>query len=159
MLEIGAGPGRDGAYFQEKGLSVTCTDLSPEMVNLCQAKGLKAYVRDFLTLDFPLSSFESVYALNCLLHIPKTNICRVLQFISDLLTPGGLFYLGIYGGKDYEGVLEKDTYIPKRFFSFYTDEQIQELTALYFAIIYFKAISLDTERDIHFQSMILRRNK
>ena len=39
LLEIGAGHGRDSKFFQESGLQVTCIDLSPEMVKLCQQKG------------------------------------------------------------------------------------------------------------------------
>src|SRR6266536_1248774 len=46
LLEIGAGPGRDSKFFQDNGLDVVCTDLSPEMVELCHAKGLQAHVMD-----------------------------------------------------------------------------------------------------------------
>jgi SAM-dependent methyltransferase len=73
-LEIGAGTGNDGLYFQNNGLDVTCTDLSPDMVNLCREKGLKAYVMDFLSLDFPPGSFDAIYALNCLLHVPTREL-------------------------------------------------------------------------------------
>src|SRR5262245_12300615 len=74
MLEIGSGPGKDGLFFQEHGLDVTCTDLSPAMVELCRQKGLRAYVRDFLDLGFSPASFDAVYALNCLLHLPKRDL-------------------------------------------------------------------------------------
>jgi 2-polyprenyl-3-methyl-5-hydroxy-6-metoxy-1,4-benzoquinol methylase len=47
---VGAGPGHDSRYFQEQGLRVLCTDLSPTMVELCKAKGLDARVADFLSL-------------------------------------------------------------------------------------------------------------
>jgi SAM-dependent methyltransferase len=40
LLEVGAGAGHDSLYFQEQGLRVLCTDLSPAMVERCQAKGL-----------------------------------------------------------------------------------------------------------------------
>jgi cyclopropane fatty-acyl-phospholipid synthase-like methyltransferase len=43
LLEIGAGTGIHGKFFQENGLDVICTDLSPEMVQCCRAKGLTAY--------------------------------------------------------------------------------------------------------------------
>src|SRR5688500_1070680 len=52
LLEIGAGPGRDSKFFQENGLNVICTDLSPEMVERCRAKGLTVYTMDFLNLRF-----------------------------------------------------------------------------------------------------------
>ena len=156
LLEIGAGPGRDSQFFHNNELDVTCTDLSSEMVALCRAKGLNAYVMDFLSLDFPAESFEAVYALNCLLHVPKKDLGRVLETIKRLMKPDGLFYMGVYGKEDFEGVWELDEYVPKRFFSFYTDEVIQKVVSDYFEVVYFKAVPLeDDER--HFQSMILRR--
>ena len=158
LLEIGAGPGRDGKFFQECGLDVVCTDLSPEMVALCRAKGLTAYVMDFLSLDFPAHSFDVVYALNCLLHVPKDDFRLVLQSIQGLLKAGGVFYLGVYGGRDFEGIWLEDTYSPKRFFSFHTDEQLKEIAAEFFEILGFKVIQLDGEADLHFQSVMLKRS-
>ena len=64
LLEIGAGHGRDSKFFQENGLQVTCIDLSPEMVRLCQQKGLDARVMDMINMDFPDHSFDAVYSLN-----------------------------------------------------------------------------------------------
>ncbi len=156
LLEIGAGPGRDSKFFQDKGLEVTCTDLSPAMVELCRAKGLTAHVMDFMSLDFPADSFDAVYALNCLLHVPKKDLGGVLATVQRLLTPDGLFYLGVYGKDDFEGVWPLDEYVPKRFFSFHTDEGIQKIVSQYFEIIYFKAVPLESD-ERHFQSMILRR--
>ena len=43
LLEIGAGTGRDSKFFQDAGMAVTCIDLSPEMIKLCQQKGLSAH--------------------------------------------------------------------------------------------------------------------
>src|SRR5215813_10367176 len=79
LLEIGAGPGRDSKFFQDMGLNVTCIDLSPEMIKLCQQKGLSAYVMDMVHLDFPSDSFDAVYSLNSLLHIPKDEFSIVLE--------------------------------------------------------------------------------
>jgi len=159
LLEIGAGPGRDSQFFQDKGLDVTCTDLSPEMVELCRAKGLNAHVMDFLNLDFQPETFEAVYALNCLLHVPKKDLGGVLATIQRLLKPNGLFYMGVYGNENFEGVWPLDEYVPKRFFSFHTDEAIKKIVSQYFEIIYFKAVSLDQadHDERHFQSIILRR--
>lgn len=44
LLEIGAGTGKDSLFFQQNGLRVVCTDLSPAMIALCREKGLEAYV-------------------------------------------------------------------------------------------------------------------
>ena len=161
LLEIGAGPGKHGKFFQDSGLEVTCTDLSPEMVRLCREKGLTAYAMDFMNLDFPQQSFEAVYALNCLLHVPKDDLSSVLSNIQALLEPGGLFYVGIYGGVERAGVFPEDHHQPKRFFSYLTDAQLRSFTAQFFKEIYFKPILLEGdfkgEPGFHFQSMILRR--
>ena len=156
LLEIGAGTGWHGKFFQESGLSVVCTDLSPENVRLCRAKGLTAYAMDFLRLDFPEGSFDAVFALNCLIHVPRQDLPRVLGAIRSVLKPGGLFYLGMYGGKEHQGVWPQDWYEPKRFFCFHTDDQIRRITSEFFEVLRFKRIALD-EDDFHFQSLILRR--
>lgn len=157
LLEIGAGTGWHGKFFQENGLTVVCTDLSPENVRLCRVKGLTAYAMDFIKLDFPRGSFDAVFALNCLLHVPRQDLPQVLRVIRGVLKPKGLFYLGQYGGKEYEGVWPEDEYEPKRFFCFHTDEQIQRATTELFELLRFKRIALEGE-DFHFQSLILRRD-
>ena len=157
LLEIGAGSGHYSKFFQDSGLEVVCTDLSPEMVRLCRAKGLAAHVMDFLDLDFPDGCFDAVFALNCLLHVPKVDLLRVLRAVRAVLKPGGLFYLGLYGGRDFEGIYAEDGYEPKRFFSFHTDQQMREAVSRFFELLTFKQIILEAERDVHVQSMILRR--
>ena len=156
LLEIGAGTGTDSLFFQDNGLRVVCTDLSPAMIALCREKGLEAYVMDFLNLDFPPASFDAIYALNCLLHVPGAGLPAVLQKIRDLLRPGGLFFLGVYGGMEKEGINEHDYHIPPRFFSHHTDEFMQRVMAPFFDLVSFKAISFP-QRTLHFQRMILRR--
>ena len=159
LLEIGAGTGKHGKFFHDSGLRVVCTDLSPENVKLCQAKGLTAYTMDFLELDFPDGSFDAVFALNCLLHVPKQDLPQVLRAIRGVLKPGGLFYLGLYGGKAYEGVWPEDTYEPKRFFCFHSDDQIQKVTSQFFELLRFKRIPLEWDEEFHFQSLILRQSR
>jgi len=160
LLEIGSGPGVHAKFFQDRGLDVICTDLSPEMVRLCREKGLVAHAMDFLNLDFPACSFDAVYALNCLLHVPRKDLPQVLEAIRSLLKPEGLFYLGVYGGKNSEGVWSEDHHEPKRFFSFLSDEQITEIATRCFELVDFEQIHLeDDDLDFHFQALILRRNR
>ncbi len=155
LLEIGAGTGWCGKFFQDQGLSVVCTDLSPENVRYCQAKGLVAYERDFLNLDFPDASFDSVFALNCLLHVPDSDLPRVLQAIRAVLKPNGLFYMGLYGGVSFAGMLPDDHCEFKRFFCLHTDEEIQRIASQHFDVVRFKRIVLGGDQ--FFQSLILRR--
>ncbi|WP_042147302.1 class I SAM-dependent methyltransferase [Paucisalibacillus sp. EB02] len=157
LLEIGAGTGKDSLYFKEQGLNTFSTDVSPEMIKLCKEKGLNADVMNFYNLDFPNNHFESIYALNCLLHVPKEDIKGVLNEIKRVLKPSGLFYLGLYGGENSEGVWEEDHYTPKRFFSFYEDETLIELLSELFFIEYFEVVPKEVVGGkFHFQSVILR---
>jgi SAM-dependent methyltransferase len=158
LLEVGAGTGSDSLFFQREGMDVTCTDLSPEMVALCREKGLKAYVMDFLSLDFPPGSFDAIYAMNCLLHVPTSSLPHVLQKLRDLLRARGLFFLGVYGGAEYEGAHPDDQHRPPRFFAHHTDEFMQSVTAPFFELVSFEAIPLQ-DRSWHFQSLILRRKE
>ena len=41
---------------------------------------------------------------------------KALENVCTVLKPAGLFYLGMYGGYDFEGIWDKDIYTPKRFF-------------------------------------------
>ena len=84
LLEIGAGAGKDSKFFQDNGLQVISTDLSPEMVQFCRDKGLEAYEMDFKNLRFPDENFDAIYALNCLLHIPKKDLPEILNILKKL---------------------------------------------------------------------------
>lgn len=155
LLEIGAGAGKDSKFFHDQGLTVTCIDLSPEMVKLCRQKGLAAQVMDMTRLDFAPDSFDAVYALNSLLHIPKVEFPIVLENVKKVLKPTGIFYLGVYGGEEFEGIWELDLYNPKRFFSLHSDENIQKITAEGFDLLSFKKINVDNNSS-HFQSLVLK---
>lgn len=154
LLEIGAGTGQDSVFFVENGLEVVATDLPPEMVAFCRAKGLDARVMDFLSLDFPPASFDAIFAVNCLLHVPNADLPSVLRAIRDLLVGGGLFYLGVYGGESREGIVPDDWHDPPRFFSSRTDEQIQAFAREHFEVVDFHVVR---PQDLHFQALTLRR--
>jgi SAM-dependent methyltransferase len=158
LLDIGAGTGLHGEFFQDQGMRVVCTDLSPEMVKRCSDKGLEAYVMDFLHLDFPRESFDAVFAMNCLLHVPKENLPQALKEIQRILRKNGIFYWGQYGGVEKDGVYEGDHYVPKRYFSFVTDEWLRTLVRELFDVVSFRTIELEEEEDFHFQSLILRKS-
>lgn len=156
LLEIGAGPGQDSLFFQQHGLAVTCTDLSPTMVAHCRRLGLNAQVMDFAGLDFPPQSFDALYARNCLLHVPHADFPSILASLNTLLKPGGLFYLGQYGGVDQEGVWEQDHYEPKRFFARFTDAQMLAIVQEIFELVEFRRVAVG-EGSGHFQSLVLRK--
>ena len=156
LLELGAGTGKDSSFFSDHGLDVTCIDLSPEMVKFCKQKGLAAQVMDMSNLTFAPNSFDAIYSFNSLLHIPRAEFLIVLENVRRVLRPGGFFFLGMYGGMEFEGIWEKDSYSPKRFFSFHTDEHIQQLTTQFFHLLSFKRTTFE-HGDLHFQALTLKK--
>jgi SAM-dependent methyltransferase len=157
LLEIGAGQGRDSLFFQMQGLKVTSMDMSSAMTRLCQKKGISVCIMDMASLGFEGNSFHAVYALNSFLHLPKSEFPVALEHVCNVLRPAGLFYLGLYGGYDFEGIWDQDSYTPKRFFSLCSDENLKKFLVAYFEIIYFKNIRLG-EGNRAFQSVILRKH-
>lgn len=159
LLEIGAGTGRDSKFFKDEGFEVTCIDLSPAMVEHCRQKGLSAYVMDMTSIDLPENSFDAVYSMNSLLHLTKDEFSEVMLRANFLLRTDGLFYVGVYGGYDFEGISENDAYIPKRFFSFFTDEHLQTEISKVFDVLTFNPVIFEIENPLHFQSLILKKRQ
>jgi SAM-dependent methyltransferase len=159
LLEIGAGPGHTAKWFADQGLSVVAIDLSAENVARCRAKGLNAYHRDFYDLGFRLESFDAIWAMNCLLHVPNSDFRGVLEGIHDVLAIGGLFFLGLWGGIDNEGLYVDDSYDPPRFYSLRSDETLRRLVGEVFAIESFSTLDLEAEDDdrLHMQLVVARR--
>ena len=155
LLELGAGAGYDSLFFMENGLSVTAVDLSKEMVAKCRGKGIETYELDFYNLSSLNRKFDCIYAINTLLHVPKNDLSKVLNEIDISLNENGLFYMGLYGGKDIETEFVKsDVSDVPRFFAFHSEEFLRSVLQEHFDVISFE--TLDLETDI-FHSVILRK--
>lgn len=159
LLEIGSGPGMHGAWFRDQGLRVVCTDLSPEHVRLCREKGLDAHEAAFADLGAALGErrFDAVFALNCLLHVPRTDLLATLNEVHTVVRPGGLVYWGQYGGEDWEGIQEHDQYEPKRFFAYLAESTMRQFAgAAGFSVEHFGRVPVDREGRFEFLALTLR---
>jgi SAM-dependent methyltransferase len=156
VLELGAATGTDGKAFAGRGFDVVCVDLSPQMVAHCREQGLDAHVMDVADLRFPPESFRTVYAMNCLVHVPSSQIRDALGGIRRVLAPDGRCYLGVYGGRDFEGVWDDDYFDPKRFFCHRTDDDLRALVSEFFEVESFRQVPHGWN-GLHFQSLVLRR--
>ena len=156
LLDIGAGNGVDSRYFKGKGISAICGDLAIEHAKLCCEKELPACVTDICDLGFRDASFDAVWAVQCLFHLPKHMLPKALDGVRRVLKPGGLFYISVGGGPDREEIWEDDYFSPPRFFSFSSDETIRKTMADFFSILSFEAQPTRLE-EIHQQVMILQK--
>lgn len=154
LLELGPGPGMHGAFFASNGLRVTAMDLSAAMAGACAARGLTALVGDAGRPPLRAGSVDAVFALNCLLHVPRARMPGVLDALAELLPPGGLLYVGQYAGEDTEGSVEADPYEPKRFFSFLRETTLRALLEPRFEIL--ELYELPSTRERRFLSSVSR---
>jgi SAM-dependent methyltransferase len=156
LLEVGSGPGRDSRFFVDHGLNPVPVDLSFEMVRTCRSNGLNSAQMDTYDLGFADNTFDCVWSLNVLLHVPKTDIEKVWREIHRVMRPGAIFFLGVYGGIDHEGIYENDWNRPRRFFSRFTDADIQERIQNVFHLVTFERTEIGLPGQ-HFQALTLRK--
>jgi len=119
LLEIGAGAGKDARFFADHGLRVAAVDLSAEMVRLCRQKDIEAHELDFMSVSRLDKRFDCIWSMNSLLHVEKRELPSVLRELDSVLNPGGLFFMGVYGGEDKEEAKWDEGYpVPRFFFLF-----------------------------------------
>ncbi|MAE70868.1 MAG: SAM-dependent methyltransferase [Gemmatimonadetes bacterium] len=96
ILDVGAGLGESSVYFALQGADVTCTDLSPGMVDFAErlAKRHGVEVRGKVTtaeqLDVDAGAYDFVYVANLMHHVTRRR--DTFGAIHRALRPGGRFF-------------------------------------------------------------------
>lgn len=160
LLEIGAGIGTDAKYFKDNGLEVLAIDISEGMINEARNLGVNAKVMDLYDINKLGQTFDAIYSMNVMLHVPRKDLRLVLTKIKEVLNPNGLFYYGTYGGVTEELVLnsKKTNFLP-RFFSKLSDEDLLIETNM-FKKVSFEIIEVNNpdQQGYHYQSLVLRND-
>jgi SAM-dependent methyltransferase len=93
VLDVGCGPGRHSLYLQRRGLGVTAIDISPSIVELAQARGVRdARVMDVSRhLPFRNTSYDTVILFGNNLGIVGTipRFRRMLRELYRVTGPRG----------------------------------------------------------------------
>ncbi len=108
ILDFGCGPGRDIVAFQAEGQEVIGLDATPAFVEMAQQVGGEVWQQNFLNLDLPEQFFEGIFANASLLHVPQTEMLRVLQDLHRSLVPGGAIVMSLARGQG-EGFVDRLT--------------------------------------------------
>ena len=127
VLEVGLGTGQDARALQAAGLEVAGIDLSAEHVRLAREAGVDACVATAQALPYADGSFDAVWSMSVLMHMPDADLHEALAEMARVLVPGGVAAFGLWGGDDVEGVNPDDTLEPKRYFSWRSERTVRSL--------------------------------
>ncbi len=150
ILDLGCGGGDHALWFKKQSLDVTAIDFSEEMVKICNRKGLKAIVMDIEDLKFNNNSFEGIWAVTSLLHIPKLKIRQVIAKLADISVSDGLIYVVLKEGEGEEFLVDKQNTQTKRFFSFWQKDEFLRETKDFFTLINFERNQVGQTNYLHF---------
>lgn len=149
ILDLGCGSGDHSLWFSQKGLDVKAIDISEEMIKLCKEKGVNAEVMDIEDLKFKDESFDGIWAVTSLLHIPKAKIPVVINKLSNILKSKGILHVCVKEGKG-EGLIKDKDSDSQRFFSYWEKEELLNLFKERFELIEFIRCKLGHTIFLHF---------
>lgn len=128
ILDIGCGPGRDMAWFEARGASVTGIDVSAEMLALARKKTHGSLAQmDMRQLDFPVSAYDGIWAIASLLHIPRAEAPAVVSEFRRVVKTHGVVAVAVKRGRGERWV---QSHGGKRFFAYYEPADLEALLSL-----------------------------
>jgi SAM-dependent methyltransferase len=158
LLEIGTGPGRDAASFVAHGIPTYGIDLSFAQAKLAAGEGSRQAVGSVRHLPIRDESFDVVWSMSVLMHVPNAHITVALAEIRRVLQPGGVAVIGVWGGPDEESAGARDHYQPPRLFSRRSDERWLELLSSVGAVEVFQIWDIRDENGWWYQYARIRRD-
>ncbi len=130
VLDVGCGVGRDLAWFRAQGARVIGIDRSAGMLAMANDAVDGGVARmDMQALAFRMGSFDLIWCIAPLLHLPKREAPMALAEMRRVLRPGGVLALSLQEGNGEAwdtGPYTNDP-VDTRFFARYT---LDEATAL-----------------------------
>lgn len=125
VLDVGCGPGRDMAWFEARGATVVGVDVSARMLELARERCVGELLQmDMRALALPEGSFDVVWAMASLLHLPKADAALALAEFRRVVRPHGVVVVGVKAGagERWEQVGEA----PRRLFSRYGPDELRD---------------------------------
>jgi ubiquinone/menaquinone biosynthesis C-methylase UbiE len=131
-LDLGCGPGRDIAWFEQHGVNILGADLSIGM--LAQARkttNQPLFQMDMLQLGLADGSFSGIWCNAALLHLPKAEAPQALKEMRRILCNGGILDLAVQEGTGEQ--FEANPYNAsqgERFFARYQEGELKQMLVL-----------------------------
>lgn len=130
VLEVGIGPGRDAAAFVGAGLDVCGVDLAHAHTRFAARTGAAPAVASVRALPFATATFDAVWSMSTLMHVPNAAIAAALTEVRRVLRPGAPAAIGVWGGTNVEAHHDADAFDPPRLFSRRSDQRWRDLLSI-----------------------------
>lgn len=133
ILEIGSAAGALALWLTHLGHSITCVEPAEVPAKKAAERGLKVVVsrlQDFYTDH----TFDGILAISSLIHVPKADIPAQIEKLSTLVKKEG-FVIATFIEGEGEGYEDFQNHGKKRFFSKFSQEEIEAILSRHFSII------------------------
>lgn len=129
LLDIGCGDGRDTEYLLQNQASVVSLDYSHSMLREARKRKIRPTLcqMDMRSIGFAESSFDGIWANECIYHVPKAEFQAVLKEIIRVLKPRGVFPFNLKIGEG-EGLDETPRSYKRgpRYYAYYSRGEIND---------------------------------
>ena len=150
VIDVGAGPARDGQPFVDAGCRYVGLDLAHGNALLAAASGLVVVQASLFHLPIATDSSDVVWTMSTLLHVADHAFDDAMGEIVRVVRPGGVLAVGLWGGVDREWVNETDNFDPPRFVSQRSHGRLRSMLERFGEIERFETWEAHTEWDYQF---------
>ncbi len=129
ILDVGCGSGRDVEYFLHEGYEPIGIDLSENMLKEARkrVKAKNVFKKmDFTDLKFKEETFDGVWVMAALYHIPRKSVTDVLRGFNKVLKKGGLIYIAVEEGEGQKEVKEEKYGNEPRPFTYFNEKEMHD---------------------------------
>ena len=111
MVDIGAGPGRDGEAFRAAGFRFVGVDLAIGNARLAADQGVDVLQGSITDLPIRSATFDAGWSLSTLMHLDEVAAGRAVDELARVLRPGAPVLIGLWG-REAEGLQIEDRDLP-----------------------------------------------
>lgn len=131
VLDSAFGSGRDTLYLQEKGCKVIGIELTPAFITYLHHQSSNSICRmDMRHMGFAPNSFDGIWCCAAFLHIPREEAFSTLSEYSRILRHNGILYFDLKEGIGDEWKYEGNVNDARRYFTYYSLDEITELVEM-----------------------------
>lgn len=129
ILDAGSGSGRDVEYFLEDGFKPVGVDLSLGLIKEAKKRVPKGEFlkQDFRKTKFKDNSFDGIWSVTSLIHLPKEEIKKAIKEFHRLLDKDGIVYISVKKGTGSKEIKKEKYNNEPRTFYFYQQIEMEKL--------------------------------